>query len=106
MRSLMVFALAAVLAGPAYAQGMPPIGIPMGEPVKEKPVDPVKENEYRSAIGGMPTPKATDPWGSVRESKPAPATPAKKTAPAAEKKPPAKKNPTTAKTTDVPKKTN
>ena len=104
MRSLMAFAMAAVLAGPAFAQGLPPIGIPMGEPTKEKPVDPIKENEYRSAIKGMPTPKATDPWGSVRESKPAAAAPAKK--PTAEKTRPAKKNPSTAKTTDAPKKTN
>jgi hypothetical protein len=104
MRSLMVVALAAALAGPAYAQ-MPPIGIPMGEPQKEKPVDPIKENDYRSAIGGMPSQKAADPWGNVRESKPAPAAPAKKT-PAADKNPPAKKNPATAKTTDAPKKTN
>jgi hypothetical protein len=105
MRSLMVFALAAALAGPAYAQGMPPLGIPMGEPQKEKPVDPVKENDYRSALGGMPAQKAADPWGNVRESKPAPAAPAKKT-PAADKNPPAKKNPATAKTSDAPKKTN
>jgi hypothetical protein len=99
---LMAFAIAAALAGPAFAQGLPPIGIPMGEPAKERPVDPIKENEYRSAIGGMPTPKSADPWGNVRDSKPAAAAPAKK--PAAEKKPPAtKKNPTTAKTTDAPK---
>jgi hypothetical protein len=104
MRSLLAFAIAAALAGPTYAQGLPPLGIPMGTPEKERPVDPIKENEYRSAIGGMPTPKAADPWGNVRESKPAPA---KKTAPAAEKTTPAaKKNPSTAKTTDAPKKTN
>src|SRR5690348_6710627 len=103
MRSLMAFAIAAALAGPAYAQ-MPPLGIPMGEPAKEKPVDPIKENEYRSAIGGMPMPKSSDPWGNVRESKPAAAAPAKKAPAAADKKPPAaKKNPTTAKTTDAPK---
>lgn len=96
MRKLMVFAISAALAGPAFAQGMPPIGIPMGEPTKEKPVDPIKENDYRSAIKGLPSPKAADPWGNVRESKPAPTTPAKK--PAA-----AKKNPSTAKTTDAPK---
>jgi hypothetical protein len=101
MRSLLALAIAAALAGPTYAQ-MPPIGIPMGEPAKEKPVDPVKENEYRSAIGGMPSQKAADPWGNVRESKPAPA---KKPA-TAEKTTPAKKNPSTAKTTDAPKKTN
>jgi hypothetical protein len=97
MRKLMVFAIAAGLAGPAFAQGMPPIGIPMGAPEKEKPVDPVKENEYRSAIKGMPTPKASDPWGSVRENKPAATV---------KKTPPAKKNPSTAKTTDAPKKPN
>jgi hypothetical protein len=102
MRSLMTFAIVAALAGPAYAQGLP-VGIPMGEPTKEKPVDPIKENEYRSAIKGMATPKAADPWGNVRESKPAaPAAPAKK--PAAEKT--GKKNPATAKTTDAPKKPN
>jgi hypothetical protein len=107
MRMLMTVAIAAALAGPAYAQGLPPLGIPMGEPQKEKPVDPVKENEYRSAIGGMPSPKAADPWGSVRETKPGSTAPAKKTPPAADKNAAAaKKNPTTAKTTDAPKKTN
>ena len=104
MRGLMVFAITAALAGPAFAQALPPIGIPMGEPAKEKPVDPIKENEYRSAIGGMPTPKSADPWGNVRDSKPAAAAPAKKPPAAADKKPPAaKKNPTTAKTTEAPK---
>src|SRR5215831_13809772 len=97
MRGLMAFAIAAALAGPAFAQALPPIGIPMGEPAKEKPVDPIKENEYRSAICGMPTPKSADPWGNVRESKPAAAAPAKKPAAAA------KKNPATTKTTDAPK---
>jgi hypothetical protein len=107
MRTLMAVAIAAALAGPAYAQGLPPIGIPMGGDKTEKPVDPVKENEYRSAIGGMPSPKAADPWGTVREGKPAPAAPAKKTPPAADKNvSAAKKNPTTAKTGDAPKKTN
>jgi len=106
MRTLMVVAIAAALAGPAYAQGLPPIGIPMGGDKPEKPVDPVKENEYRSAIGGMPTPKAADPWGGVRESKPASAAPAKKTTAADKNASGAKKNPATAKTTDAPKKTN
>jgi hypothetical protein len=106
MRSLMVVAIAAVLAGPAYGQGLPPIGIPMGQDKPEKPVDPVKENEYRSAIGGMPTPKSADPWGSVRDTKPAAAAPAKKTPPAEKKAAAPKKDATTAKTTDAPKKTN
>ena len=107
MRSLMAVVIAAALAGPAYAQGLPPIGIPMNPDKPAKPVDPVKENEYRSAIGGMPTPKAVDPWGTVRETKPASAAPAKKTPPAADKNAPgAKKNSATAKTTDAPKKAN
>ena len=104
MRSLIGVVIAAALAGPAYAQGLP-VGIPMGEPQKEKPVDPIKENEYRSAIKGMPTPKTADPWGSVRETKPTSAAPAKKT-PAADKNASAKKTSTTAKTPDAPKKTN
>jgi hypothetical protein len=105
MRTLMTVAIAAALAGPAYAQGLPPLGIPMGGDKAEKPLDPVKENEYRSAIGGMPTQKAADPWGSVRETKPASAAPAKKPTPPADKNA-AKKNSTTAKTGDTPKKTN
>ena len=106
MRTLMAVAIAAALAGPAYAQGLPPIGIPMGGDKPEKPVDPIKENEYRSAIGGMATPKAADPWGNVRETKPAAAA-VKKTAPAADKNAAgAKKQSTTAKSTDAPKKTN
>ena len=104
MRKLMVFAIAAGLAGPAFAQGVPPIGIPMGSPEKEKPVDPVKEHEYRSAIGGLPTAKSADPWGTVRETKPAPE---KKTPAVSDKNAPAvKKHSTTAKTTDTPKKSN
>ena len=104
MRTLMAVAIAAALAGPAYAQGVP-LGIPMGGDKPEKPVDPVKENEYRSAIGGMPTPKAADPWGNVRDSKPASA-PAKKAAPAADKNAAgAKKSSATAKTGDKPKTT-
>lgn len=107
MRTLMAVAIAAVLAGPAYAQGLPPIGIPMGGDKPEKPVDPIKENEYRSAIGGMPTQKSADPWGNVRETKPASSAPAKKAAPAADKSGPgAKKNSATAKSGDAPKKTN
>jgi hypothetical protein len=87
----MAAAIVAALAGPAYGQGLPPIGIPMGEPTKEKPVDPIKENEYRSAIGGLPAQKSTDPWGNVRETKPAPA---------AKKAPPAKKDGASAKKTN------
>jgi len=108
MRTLIVVAIAALLAGPAYAQGLPPIGIPMGGDKPEKPVDPAKEKEYRSAIGGISAPKAADPWGSVRESKSPPPAPAKKTPPAGGNNAAAsaKKNSATAKTTDAPKKAN
>jgi hypothetical protein len=91
MRSLMAAAIVVAFAGPAYAQGLPPIGIPMGEEKPQKPVDPIKENEYKSAIGGLPTPKTSDPWGTIRQSPP----PAAKKAPAA-----SGKNPTSAKKTN------
>jgi hypothetical protein len=84
---------------------MPPIGIPMGDEKPHKPVDPVKENEYNSAIKGLPSPKASDPWGNIRQSPPAPA--AKKAPGAADKTTPAaKKKSATAKNADAPKKTN
>jgi len=102
MRSLMAAAIVAALAGPAYGQ-MPPIGIPMGDDKPTKPVDPLKENDYRSALGGLPSQKSADPWGNVRDSKPA--APAKKT-PAADKNGAATKKSSTAKTADPPKKTN
>jgi len=106
MRSLMALAIVAVLAGPAHAQ-MPPMGIPLGEPKPEKPIDPGKESDYRSAIGGMPTPKSADPWGSVRDAKPAAPATGKKTPAAGDKGTSGtKKNSSTAKTTDTPKKTN
>jgi hypothetical protein len=104
MRSLMAAAIVVALAGSAYAQGMPPIGIPMGGDKSAKPVDPVKENEYNSAIKGLPTQKG-DPWGNIRQSPPAPA--AKKAPGAADKTTPAaKKKSATAKNADAPKKTN
>src|SRR5262249_50958959 len=68
-------------------------------------VDQAKENEYRSAIGGITPPKAADPWGNVRETKSQPAAPAKKTPPAGDKNTAAKKKSTPPKTTHPPKKT-
>jgi hypothetical protein len=87
MRTLMAAAIAAVLAGSAYGQGLPPVGIPL-EPGGTKPV---KENEYRSSLGGLPNQKPADPWGSVRNppaptAKKAPASPAKTTSGAPPKK--------------------
>jgi hypothetical protein len=91
MRTLMAAAIAAVLAGSAYGQGLPPVGIPLepgGKP--EKPPDPVKENEYRSTLRGLPNQAPADPWGSVRNPAPAaakkaPAAPVKSTTGTAKK---------------------
>jgi hypothetical protein len=104
MRSLMALPIVLALAAPAYAQGLPPLGIPLGEEKPEKPVDPAKESDYRSAIHGLPTPKSADPWGSVRDTKPAPPATGKKTPTAGDKS--TKKSSSTAKATDAPKKTN
>ena len=72
MRALMAAAIAALLAGPAYAQGLPPLGIPMGEEKPHKELPPEKESDYRSAIKGLPDrSKSSDPWGSVRSQTPA-----------------------------------
>jgi hypothetical protein len=89
MRFLVAAAAVALLSGSAYAQ-MPPMGIPFGEPKASKPVDPAKESDYRSSLGGLPDRKSSDPWGNIRSS-PAPA------APAAKKSPPAPKAGTSAK---------
>jgi hypothetical protein len=77
MRFLLVPAIAVALAGAAYGQGLPPLGIPLGEEKPQKPVDPVKENEYRSTLRGLPDSKPGDPWGTIRS---APAAPAQKKA--------------------------
>ena len=90
MRSLMAAAIVLVLAGSAYAQGLPPIGIPMGEEKPHKELPPEKEGDYRSAIKGLPDRKTSDPWGSVRSQAPAqsaqPAQPGKQTSAQAKKK--------------------
>jgi hypothetical protein len=82
MRTLMSAAIVVALAGSAYGQTGIPMGIPLEPGGKaEPPPDPVKENEYRSTLHGLPNQKPADPWGSVRNP-PAPA-PAAKKAPAA-----------------------
>ena len=91
MRTLMSAAIVLALAGSAYGQGIP-IGIPLEPGTKaEPPPDPVKENEYRSTLHGLPNQKPVDPWGSVRNppapaAKKAPAAPAKATTGTAAKK--------------------
>jgi hypothetical protein len=77
MRTLMVAAIIALLAGSAYGQSLPPVNIPVGSDKPKAPTDPAKEKAYNSALGGLPNKKAADPWGNVRPAAPAPA--AKKT---------------------------
>jgi hypothetical protein len=90
MRFLTAAAVVAVLAGPAYGQSIPPVTLPMGGDKPQRPTDPAKERDYRSALGGLPDKKAADPWGNIRQNAPAP--PAKKaTAPAAKNGTPEKK---------------
>jgi hypothetical protein len=79
MRALMVAAMVALLAGPAYAQ-MPGMGIPLGGEDKSKPTDPAKENEYNKTLKELPNQKAADPWGNVRSDAPAPKKPPAKSA--------------------------
>jgi hypothetical protein len=59
-----VGAVMVALSGSAYAQV--PMGIPIGEPKKDKPVDQAKENEYNKTLRDLPNQKAADPWGNVR----------------------------------------
>jgi|HubBroStandDraft_6_1064221.scaffolds.fasta_scaffold18280_6 hypothetical protein len=92
MRTLMSAAIVVALAGSAYGQTGIPMGIPLEPGGKaEPPPDPVKENEYRSTLHGLPNQKPADPWGSVRNppapaAKKAPAAPAKTTTGTAAKK--------------------
>jgi hypothetical protein len=72
MRAVMAAAVFALLMGSAYGQGLPPLGIPMGGEPTHKELPPEKENEYRSAIKGLPDRKSADPWGTVRSQTPAP----------------------------------
>jgi hypothetical protein len=92
MRFLAAAAIVGALMGAAYAQV--PMGIPIGEPKKDRPVDQAKENEYNKALRELPNQKATDPWGNVRTDQPAAGVkkPEKKATGPAPKKAPAPKD--------------
>jgi hypothetical protein len=110
MRFLAAAAIMGALMGSAYAQ-MPPMGIPLGEPKRERPVDAAKENEYNKALRDLPNQKSADPWGNVRSEQPAAGTkkPAEKKATGnAPKKAPAPKDAaaTPGKDASTAKKTN
>jgi hypothetical protein len=86
MRVVLVAAMIALLAGPAYAQTQP---VPKyGEPAKEKSpqeiaADKETEKAYQRSLGNIPDKGPSDPWGNVRsDSAPKPvakAAPAKRT---------------------------
>jgi len=84
MRVFLAVMMAALLAGPAYAQAEKPIPR-YGDTAKEKSPqekDAEKEAEraYQRSLGNIPNQGPTDPWGNVR-SDGAP-KPAAKTSPA------------------------
>ncbi len=68
-----VFRLAAVLAllaGPAYAQGLPPINLLQDAPAKtpeQKAADEARDKAYKESLRKIPDAKpSSDPWGAVR----------------------------------------
>jgi hypothetical protein len=103
-----VGAMTVALLGSAHAQI--PMGIPMGEPKKDKPIDQAKENEYNKTLRDLPNQKAADPWGNVRSDQPAAGAkkPEKKATGPAPKKAPAPKDASTTpgKDAGTAKKTN
>ena len=81
--------LLAMLAGPAYAQGMPHINMMQDAPSKtddEKAADAERDQRYKETLKKIPDAKApSDPWGSVRSDAPK-APPAKSASTAAKTK--------------------
>jgi hypothetical protein len=77
--------LAALLAGPGYAQQkqMPRYGEETKEKsAQEKAADKAAEQAYKRSLGNIPDQGPTDPWGTVRSNSDAPkasAAKAKKT---------------------------
>ena len=83
-----VFAAAiviALLAGPAYAQGIVPRYGEVDQKKSPQEIETERETEraYKKSLGNIPDQGATDPWGNVRsDSAPkaaAKAAPAKRT---------------------------
>jgi hypothetical protein len=79
----------ALLAGPAYAQGMPTVNWLQDKPSKtdeERAQDAERERVYKDSLKKIPDAKASnDPWGGMRNDPPKPAAAPK--ASAAAKKP-------------------
>jgi hypothetical protein len=71
MRVFLAAMMAALLAGPAYAQ-TPSTSVPRyGDTAKEKSpqeiaADKEAERAYKRSLGNIPDQGPTDPWGTVR----------------------------------------
>jgi len=73
-RSIRIFiqaaAIAALLAGPAAAQGLSPFQEPTKRQLSEEEIEKQKklEADYKSTIKKLPEQKSVDPWGTVRQA--------------------------------------
>jgi hypothetical protein len=85
MRVVLAAAMIALLAGPAYAQGQPPVPRYGETATAKSPQEIAAEKEaekaYQRSLGNIPDKGPSDPWGNVRsDSAPKPvakAAPAK-----------------------------
>ena len=87
MKVFRIAAAIAMLAGPAYAQGLPPINLIQDGAAKtpeQKAAEEARDKAYRESLKKIPDAKTSaDPWGNVRSDPPkasvnaAPKTPAK-----------------------------
>ncbi|MBB1090887.1 hypothetical protein [Rhodopseudomonas pseudopalustris] len=89
MKLLRGVAVSVLLAGPAYAQGMPNVNLVpeiQHKTPEEKAQDAIREKAYRESLRKIPDAKASnDPWGDVRSGDSS-ATPKAKTATTRQKK--------------------
>ena len=70
MKVFRIAAAIALLAGPAYAQGLPPINLIQDAPAKtpeQKAAEEARDKAYRESLKKIPDAKpSSDPWGAVR----------------------------------------
>jgi hypothetical protein len=70
MKVFRIAAAIAMLAGPAYAQGLPPINLIQDGAAKtpeQKAAEEARDKAYRESLKKIPDAKpSSDPWGAVR----------------------------------------
>jgi hypothetical protein len=70
MKVFRIAAAIALLAGPAYAQGLPPINLIQDAPAKtpeQKATEEARDKAYKESLKKIPDAKpSSDPWGAVR----------------------------------------